>query len=112
METVDVVTLIASVPAIVAIVNLLKKSGLPDAWSPLAAIVVGVGLNVTVWAWGDLAVFETVARGLIFALAASGLYDLTPGQAQPKIVLPQNAVWPVSLETTSKTTDPTTPEGV
>jgi hypothetical protein len=78
METIDVVTLIASVPAIVALVNLAKSVGLPSKWSPVVAIFLGVALNVLVVLYGDTELFAAVARGVIYALSASGLYDLVP----------------------------------
>ena len=75
---VDFVTAIASVPAILAVVNLLKKFGLAGPWAALAAVVVGIGLNLAVWAWADYSWFSAASTGLIFGLAAAGLYDLSP----------------------------------
>lgn len=74
---IDFVTAIASIPAILAIVNLLKSIGFPAKLSPLAAVIIGVALNLAVWAWADYSWFSYATQGLIFGLAAAGLYDVT-----------------------------------
>lgn len=73
---IDLVTSIATVPAILAIVNLLKGLGLHGRWSALVAVALGVGLNLAVWAFADYAWFTAASSGLILGLGAAGLYDL------------------------------------
>lgn len=74
MET---VTTLATVPAVIALVTLIKDLGLPAKFAPLAAVVLGVALSVlaalslgTVSNW-----YEPVATGIILGLSAAGLYD-------------------------------------
>ncbi|QBZ73216.1 holin [Microbacterium phage Theresita] len=73
----DTITTLATVPAVIALVTLLKDLGLPSKLSPLAAVVLGVGLSIlaalslgTVTNW-----YETVSLGVILGLSAAGLYD-------------------------------------
>ena len=63
--------------AILALVNILKGLGLPARLSPIAAIVIGSVLNVSIWAFADYGWFSAAAQGLMLALAASGVYDVS-----------------------------------
>ena len=84
----DAVTTIATVPAIVALVNLVKGLGLSGKWSALVAVLLGVAVNVAISLWGSAAWFEAAATGLILGLGAAGLYDLTPGESEePELLL-------------------------
>ena len=74
----DYITLLVSVPAILALVNLLKSLGLPAKLAPVASIIIGVGLNLAVFFLSEYGWFAAAAQGLILALGASGLYDVTP----------------------------------
>ena len=74
----DAITTIASVPAIVALVNLLKGLGLAGKFSALVAVLLGVILNMLAIAAADSKIIESAAQGLILGLGAAGLYDLTP----------------------------------
>ena len=49
--------------------------GLLDEWSPVVAVVLGVGLAVAEQALGHLPAFQAGAGGLLVGLAASGVYD-------------------------------------
>lgn len=74
----DAIMTIASVPAIVALVNLAKSLGLNGKLSALVAVVLGVALNVATVAAAESPIFEAASQGLLLGLAAAGLYDLTP----------------------------------
>ena len=74
----DAIMTIASVPAIVALVNLAKSLGLNGKLSALVAVVLGVCLNVATVAAAGSPIFEAASQGLLLGLAAAGLYDLTP----------------------------------
>ncbi len=72
-------SILLTVPAIVALTNLSKRTGLPSRWAPLVSVLVGVAV-----ACGDAystgaGYLDAVARGIILGLTASGLYDLMPG---------------------------------
>lgn len=73
----DAVTTLVSVPAILALVNLAKQLGVPAKIAPVLAIVLGVGLSVATHYFGSDPAFAAGASGLMLALAASGLYDVT-----------------------------------
>ena len=67
---------IATVPAVLALVNLLKKAGLPDAAAPVVSLVAGV-LAVFAAQHADAAWVKALSEGLILGLAAAGVYDVT-----------------------------------
>ena len=48
----DAITTVATVPAILAIVNLLKSTCMSDQLSPFIAILLGIGINVSVLYFG------------------------------------------------------------
>lgn len=71
--------ILLTVPAIVALTNLAKRTGLPAKLAPLVSVLVGVAV-----ACGDAystgaGYLDAAARGIILGLTASGLYDLMPG---------------------------------
>lgn len=72
---------LASVPAVLAIVNLLKGLGLSGKWSALAAVLIAVALSLGVEFLGDQPAFTATASGLILGLSAAGLYDMTGAQS-------------------------------
>ena len=70
-----------SVPAIVAMVNAVKKLN-PPAWLlPFVAVLLGVAAQ---WLDPDPARIwqDRVAKGIIAGLAAAGLYDVTRTSGQ------------------------------
>lgn len=83
---IDLVTGIATVPAIVALVNAAKRTGLPDRFALVLAILLGIGLNLAVWAWADYGWFTAASSGLMLGLGAAGLYDLTPAPAPRRAI--------------------------
>lgn len=80
---IDLVSGIATLPAIVALVNAAKTAGLPSRAALLLAIALGVGLNLATWAWADYGWFTAASSGLLLGLGAAGLYDLTPSTSPP-----------------------------
>lgn len=69
--------ILATIPAILALVNLLKRFGLDGAWSALAAVLFGVFLSVSDGLWGAMPLYQWLASGLILGLSAAGLFDAT-----------------------------------
>lgn len=79
-------SILLTVPAIVALTNLAKRTGLPASLAPLVSVMVGVAV-----ACGDAystgsGYLDAVARGIILGLTASGLYDLMPGEPKANTV--------------------------
>lgn len=79
-------SILLTVPAIVALTNLAKRTGLPSRWAPLVSVLAGVAV-----ACGDAystgaGYLDAVARGIILGLTASGLYDLMPGEPKANTV--------------------------
>lgn len=78
--------ILLTVPAIVALTNLAKRTGLPSKLAPLVSVLVGVAV-----ACGDAystgsGYLDAAARGIILGLTASGLYDLMPGEPKGSTV--------------------------
>ena len=63
--------LVGAVPVVVGLVQVAKSSGLPSRLAPLASLAVGAGLVALTGATWQ----ETIARGAIVGLAASGLWS-------------------------------------
>ena len=70
---------LASVPAILALVNLLKSIGLAGKWSAAAAVALAVVLNLAAYLLADSGAWQAISSGILLGLAAAGLYDITPG---------------------------------
>lgn len=73
-------SILLTVPAIVALTNLAKRTGFPARLAPLVSVLAGVAV-----ACGDAystgsGYLDAVARGIVLGLTASGLYDLMPGE--------------------------------
>nr|DAD90424.1 MAG TPA: holin [Siphoviridae sp. ctjel6] len=79
-------SILLTVPAIVALTNLAKRTGLPSKLAPLVSVLAGVAV-----ACGDAystgaGYLDAVARGIVLGLTASGLYDLMPGEPKASTV--------------------------
>lgn len=79
----DSIVTLASIPAIVAMVNLLKGLGVQGKWSLVAAVVLGVAFSVLGEVFGGNTIFEAAQSGLLLGLGAAGLYDVTTGPKVP-----------------------------
>jgi len=67
----------AGVPAIVALVELMKRTfpELPARAHPGLALLFGIGLNLALSGYSGTSLVEAASIGLIAGLAASGLYS-------------------------------------
>ena len=79
-------SILLTVPAIVALTNRAKRTGLPSRLAPLVSVLAGVAV-----ACGDAystgsGYLDAVARGIVLGLTASGLYDLMPGETKATTV--------------------------
>lgn len=79
-------SILLTVPAIVALTNLAKRTGLPSRLAPLVSVLAGVAV-----ACGDAystgsGYLDAAARGIVLGLTASGLYDLMPGDTKASTV--------------------------
>lgn len=79
---IESIVTVASIPAILALVNLAKQFGVAGKWAALLSVVLGIGLQV---ADATLAVdavltpqtiYSAAATGLVLGLSAAGLYDV------------------------------------
>ena len=72
----DTLNTVLSVPAVVALVELLKRFGVAGRWALLAAVGVAVALNVAAYLRSASGLYAVVVSGLLTGLAAAGLYDV------------------------------------
>ena len=77
------VLFVVSIPAILAIVNLLKGVGLAGKWSALVAVLVAVLLNVANFYLAASGGYQAIMGGLILGLSAAGLYDASSASPTP-----------------------------
>ena len=81
----DAALTITTVPAVLAIVNLLKGFGLSGKWAALVAVVVAVTL-VMGEAYISVELWQNISTALILGLSASGLYDVTQGATRRETI--------------------------
>lgn len=55
-----------TIPAVIALVEALKHSGMSTKYAPISAIVIGILFGIVLGSW---------VGGLVLGLAASGLYS-------------------------------------
>ena len=77
----DTIVLLASVPAIVAVVNLAKRLGFSGELSLVLAVVLGVAFSLAEYLFGATGWYAAASSGLILGLGAAGLYDVTAPHA-------------------------------
>ena len=71
----DAANVILTVPAVLAIVELLKRFGVVGRWAMLAAVGVAVALYAGAYFLDGSGAWQAVTQGLLVGLAAAGLYD-------------------------------------
>lgn len=77
----EYITIVASVPGVIAVVNFLKQLGLAGKAALIAAVVVGVALNVANYYLAASGAYQAGVTGVIVGLAAAGIYDLSATKA-------------------------------
>ena len=83
---IDPITTLATVPAIVALVNLAKRLGVPERIALVLALALGVALNVADHYLSGHGGYQAAVSGAILGLAASGIYDLAPSSEPRRAV--------------------------
>lgn len=68
-------TALATAPAVLALVQLAKDTGLPTKAAAPLAVVLGVLLAVADHTLAGTGLYNAASSGLILGLAAAGLYD-------------------------------------
>lgn len=75
MSTTQAIVTLATIPAILAIVNLLKGAGMSSKAAPAAAVALGAGLALADYYLGSNGAYQAAVSGVILGLGAAGLYD-------------------------------------
>lgn len=67
---------IATVPATLAMVNLIKSFGLASKFAPAVSILVGILFSILgSWSTGGTNISQVIITGIILGMSASGFYD-------------------------------------
>ena len=82
-EQLDLVIGLASPAAILAVVNLLKKTFHLGKWAALVAVVLGVLFSMAEFQFAGIGLYEAARAGLILGLAAAGLFDVAGAIGKP-----------------------------
>lgn len=72
----DVITLAATPAAIIALVNLARKLGLPPKAALVLAMSLGIAFALSDLQFGALGWYRSAVDGMLIGLAAAGLHDL------------------------------------
>lgn len=71
----DTTTIAALTAGVMALVEAIKRAGLPSRWAPLAALGAGIVVGLGYWlAFGGDA-GELIWSGILAAIGAAGLYS-------------------------------------
>uniref|UniRef100_A0AAU8B4C7 Holin n=1 Tax=Dulem virus 32 TaxID=3145750 RepID=A0AAU8B4C7_9CAUD len=73
---IDTITTLATPVAVLALVELAKRLGLPTKAAAPLAVLLGVGLAIADFAWHGQAWYGAAVQGLILGLTAAGLWDI------------------------------------
>lgn len=71
----EVLPLVLTPAFVLAIVELVKRLGLPGKYLPVAAVVIGGGLGLTFQLYGQNELFSAAVGGVLFGLSAVGLWE-------------------------------------
>lgn len=77
----EAITTLATIPAVLALVELAKRFGVEGRWNMLLAVLLGVFIQVGEYAvyavdgYSAVGWYQALATGLVLGLSASGLYD-------------------------------------
>lgn len=73
----DSLMAVATVPTVVALVNVCKRAGLPAHFCPAVAVGFGLVCQMLLWLVAGGSFWVTVVAGVLLGLSASGVYDMT-----------------------------------
>lgn len=68
---------VATVPTVVALVNVCKRAGLPAHLCPAVAVGFGLICQLLLWLAAGGSFWTAVVAGVLLGLSASGVYDMT-----------------------------------
>ena len=73
----DSLVAVATVPTVVALVNVCKRAGLPAHFCPAVAVGFGLVCQLLSWLAAGGSLWVAVVAGVLLGLSASGVYDIT-----------------------------------
>ena len=78
------ITLLATPLVVLALVNLIKRTGVGPGFATPIGVLLGVLLGVSDYYLGDVGVYQAASKSLIMGLSALGVYDITQTVTTPK----------------------------
>lgn len=82
MSMTDAIVTLATLPAILALVELAKRTGLPTKAAPWLAIALGITLATTDNLLAAWPAYQAASSGLLLGLGAAGVYDAAKTASQ------------------------------
>lgn len=82
----NTIALLATPAAILAIVNLARRIGMPTSWALLLAVLLGVVFGVSDFLFSASEAYVAAANGLLLGLGAAGVYDIA------KVIAPSTPI--------------------
>ncbi len=77
---------VATVPTVVALVNVCKRAGLPPHFAPAVAVGFGLACQLLLWLASGGSFWVAVVAGVLLGLSASGVYDIaSTGDTQDSV---------------------------
>ena len=74
----------SAILVIIAIIQMIKSFGLNQKYSPIIAVILGIGFSLVMAYYGNTVEYEAIIKGLIVGLGAVGLYSGTKNTAELK----------------------------
>ncbi len=78
------ITLLATPLVVLALVNLIKRTGVGAGLATPIGVLLGVLLGISDYYLGDVGVYQAASSALIMSLSALGVYDITQTVSTPK----------------------------
>ena len=72
----DSLVAVATVPTVVALVNVCKRAGLPAHFCPVVAVGFGLICQLLLWLATGGSFWVAIVSGVLLGLSASGVYDI------------------------------------
>lgn len=72
----DSLIAVATVPTVVALVNVCKRAGLPAHFAPAVAVGFGLVCQLLLWLATGGSFWVAIVAGVLLGLSASGVHDI------------------------------------
>ena len=95
---------LVAVLVVLALVNLIKRTGVGAGFATPIGVLLGVLLGVSDYYLGDVGVYQAASKSLIMGMSALGVYDITIARTPAST---PDAAAPAQWDTTARHDPPT-----